>query len=259
MEIQINAEDKSNDHAYFAIVPRIVILNTTPHELALWITVKDILGQYQKCKLNTKQLAAYAGMSTGMVSKARKSLIKKGLLAGRMEKDEGFQAVYNLWIPDIWEENISFSKEHRTIQERVEYRESQGVHTVNDDKRSPHEHSLEGERSPGETKKKEEVNSNSINTIYSTTTTTIQNPKNTNIDENIKQYLDSLGVWANMQQKIIERLGNDLPTIKLYFPSKKDLRLMIWRFSNGIKPDEIINEADPGRYVKGEFADFIEH
>jgi len=145
----VRVKDESNDKRYFTITPRIVrAFSRTPHDLALWETVKEIAGEDGECFLNTNQLAALCGMSAGKVSDSRQYWIDINFLKGEIKKDEGYsQAVWHLTIPDIWQANIEWCEKHPKIADRIAFKLSnKSLHTV---KPSP----PEGKPSPHETKK----------------------------------------------------------------------------------------------------------
>ena len=116
--------DESNDKKYFIMTPQLVLaLCKDPYEFALWNVVKMIAAEKGECYLSTPDLAEMAMMSTGKASQCRKSLIENGLLLGEVRRDPGYpQPVWHLRVPDLWEENIAWRKEHDSIQSRIEFR-----------------------------------------------------------------------------------------------------------------------------------------
>jgi hypothetical protein len=150
MEDQVIVSE-NHDRKYFILTPRIVWgLCETPLECTLWNVRKDIAGESGECFLSTDDLAILAMMSTGAVSKYRKILIDKKLIIGDFRKDPGYpQPVWHLSVPDLWEQNIKFSKENILIKKRIEYKKS--LHLM---KPSPGE----GGVILGETKNKDKKN-----------------------------------------------------------------------------------------------------
>ena len=60
--------DESGDKKYYVQVPQIVIaLSRKPYDLAMWIAVKTIAGEYKDgyCRISGDELADFAGMSGG--------------------------------------------------------------------------------------------------------------------------------------------------------------------------------------------------
>lgn len=150
-------KDESNDRKYFIITPRIVkAFSRNPYDLALWDTVKDIAGENGECFLNTSQLAALSGMSSGKASDSRKYWIELGFLKGEIRKDPGYpQPVWHITVPDLWQKNIEWCEKHPKINDRIAFMES--LHYV---KPSPREEGLsprEEGLSPDETKKNYKV------------------------------------------------------------------------------------------------------
>lgn len=146
---EVRVKDQSNDKRYFTITPRIVkAYARTPHDLALWETVKDIAGEDGECYLNTEQLAILCGASAGQVSNSRKYWLKIGFLKGEIRKDPGYsQAVWHLTVPDIWKQNVEWCEKHPKIEDRLAFRKAhKSLHTVKPSY-------SEGKPSPSETKK----------------------------------------------------------------------------------------------------------
>lgn len=140
--------DESRDREYFLVTPQLVwALCKDPYEFALWSVVKMVAGDVGECILSTEQLATLAMMSAGKASACRKRLIRQGLLQGEIRQDPGYpQPVWHLTIPDLWDENVEWRKNHQSLLGRIEYKSQQkSFHYV---KPSPDE-SLQ-EPSPGE-------------------------------------------------------------------------------------------------------------
>lgn len=121
-----NVEQDFTDRKYFVMVPRIVLaMCEGPHEYILWSVIKDIAGDDRECYLSTEDLATLSMMSTGSVSKYRKSLVEKGLLRGEIRRDPGYpQPVWHLQIPDLWPRNVDWSMKHKKIKERIAHKKS---------------------------------------------------------------------------------------------------------------------------------------
>ncbi len=148
---QHRIEDKSNDRKYYVTLPRLVFYKSASvYDLALYFAIKDIAGEDGECTISTPDLAGLAMMSVGQVSKSRKFLIETGLLEGEVRRDPGYQQpVWHLRIPDIWQENITWCKEHPKIKDRLEYRAGQLSQGESGGEPSPGE-TLTNELSPGE-------------------------------------------------------------------------------------------------------------
>jgi DnaD/phage-associated family protein len=135
----IRVKDESNDRKYFVITPRIVrMLSRTPHDLMFWETVKDIAGDGGECILNTDQLAALCGMSTGKIWDCREYWMGLKFITGAKKKDDGYpQEVWHLSIPDIWKVNLEWCEKYPKIADRIAFKLSdKAFHGV---KPSPHE------------------------------------------------------------------------------------------------------------------------
>lgn len=101
-----------SDHKYFALLPHVVLAYCrSPHDLALWVTIKMITGEDGECILSTEDLGEIAGMSSGKVSDCRAHLLRVGLLIGRLYRDPNYpQPVWHLRIPDLWPRNVAWRR-----------------------------------------------------------------------------------------------------------------------------------------------------
>jgi len=146
--------DDSGDKSYFVLTPRIVwAICEDVYEYTLWSVIKDVAGDNGKCYVSTENLATLAMMSTGKVSECRKSLLEKNLIAGEIRPLPYGQGVWHITIPDVWKENVDFSRKYRSIAERVEYKKLQRRIWGKDSPSEGGEPSPdEGKPSPGETK-----------------------------------------------------------------------------------------------------------
>lgn len=120
--------DDSEDHLYFTIVPRYVwAVARDPYDFMLWSVIKDIAGEKGECYLSTPQLATLAMMSEGKVQDCRAYLIQQGVLTGEVRQDPGYPyPVWHLSIPNVWEKNLLWAKQHITLTSRIEYKHSDG-------------------------------------------------------------------------------------------------------------------------------------
>jgi hypothetical protein len=120
-------KNNSGDKKYFVITPRIVwALSRSPHDLALWLVIKDIAGEGGECEMTTEELAALAMMSTGKAHDSRQYLISVGLLHGELEKNlESANRRWTLVVPDLWESNIKISTKLVRLKDRVKYKKNQ--------------------------------------------------------------------------------------------------------------------------------------
>ena len=144
---QYTAKDESNDRKYFVQTPQIVwAMCDNPYEYMLWNVVKMIAAEGGECYVTTPGLARMCMMGTGTVSRARKALLDKGLLKGRLV-DRGHGKAWHLSIPDLWAENVSWRQEHQSLTGRIALKPARTKEQH--DEPSP----LEGKPSPLERKK----------------------------------------------------------------------------------------------------------
>jgi len=120
-------EDGSQDRAYFVLVPHLVLAACEdPHQLALWTVIKMIAGEDGQCTISTADLAALAMMSTGRCHQAREALLQRGLIEGRLYRDEGYsRPVWHLRIPDLWPANIDWRERHHSLRKRIALKRAQ--------------------------------------------------------------------------------------------------------------------------------------
>jgi len=120
-------QDRSGDKKYFIQIPQIVWgLCQDTYELVLWATIKMIAGEKSECFLSTRQLADAAMMSMGKTSECRRQLLRLGFLEGEKRQDPGYpQPVWHLIIPDLWERNLVWRKQHDSLLERIEIKRKQ--------------------------------------------------------------------------------------------------------------------------------------
>lgn len=119
-------KDRSADASYFIITPQIVWAKCKdPYDLALWTVIKMVSGDEGECWLGTRRLAALAMMSTGQVSRSRQRLLAAGLLLGELRADPDCGQVWHLTIPNLWQENLAWREAHRSLGERLGYKEQQ--------------------------------------------------------------------------------------------------------------------------------------
>jgi len=118
------SEEKS-DKAYFTQTPRLIwALSRDPYDYILWNVVKDVAGEEGECYLSTRTLAKMGMMSVGKVVDCRDYLISAGLLMWEMKTPRGCtQEVMHLKIVDIWQQSIEWSKEHKSISDRLQFKE----------------------------------------------------------------------------------------------------------------------------------------
>lgn len=128
-DAKTKVKNESNDRLYFTVTPRLVwALCEDPDEYTLWCVVKDIAGEDGECILSRDDLAALAMMSGGRVSQCRDSLIGKKLLHGDFRRDPGYpQAVWHLSVPDFWEANTRWARQHPKLADRVNFKKQQAA------------------------------------------------------------------------------------------------------------------------------------
>jgi len=116
---QYTASEGGNDRKYFIMTPQIVWAECdSPYEFMLWSVVKMIAAEDGECYVGTRNLAKLCTMGIGTVSRARKALLDKGLLMGKLV-EHGDNKVWHLSIPDLWSENVQWRKEHQSLTERI--------------------------------------------------------------------------------------------------------------------------------------------
>lgn len=127
MTEETKVKDRSNEHLYFTVTPRLVwALCEDPDEYTFWCVVKDIAGEDGECILAREDLAALAMISAGKASLCRESLIRKKLLDGEFRRDPGYpQAVWHLSIPDFWEANTRWARKYPKIADRIGFKKAQ--------------------------------------------------------------------------------------------------------------------------------------
>ena len=119
-EPQYTATDNSNDRKYFIMTPQLVMDRCDdPYEFILWSAVRMIASEGGECYVGTRNLAALCGIGVGTLARARKGLLEKGLLKGRLAAHHGQQKVWHLSIPDLWPENIAWRTKHSSLRERI--------------------------------------------------------------------------------------------------------------------------------------------
>jgi len=124
MDDENRYKDEGGDRKYYVIVPQIVLaLSRDPYDFTLWVAIKMIAGENGECWIGVRQLAELCGMSAGKVHDCRTFLMSIGLLRGHLEKRNTTRhPVWHLSVPDIWEWNIEWRKEHDKISERIAFK-----------------------------------------------------------------------------------------------------------------------------------------
>jgi hypothetical protein len=191
---QHRIEDKSNDKKYYVMLPRMVFYkSTSPYDLALYFAIKDIAGEEGECMISTPDLARFAMMSSGQVCKSRNFLIDQGVLEGEVRRDPGYQQpVWHLRIPDIWQENIAWCKEHSSLKSRLEYRVNQELSHSESSKTEGENQTLTNELSPGE----KGTTPGEKGTTYSEKGTTPGETKNILLEESKEKPKEHMGACA---------------------------------------------------------------
>lgn len=118
-------KDESDSRKYFVMTPHLVwAMCRGPYDLALWYMIKMIAWENGTCYIGDRNLARLTGMSRAKVVECRKYLLKVGLLDGYLQKRGNTKRpVWHLTIPDIWEENIRWSKNHTKLHEKRRWHE----------------------------------------------------------------------------------------------------------------------------------------
>lgn len=119
--------------SHFAMIPNMVDdMGLSPYAYRLYGHLKRVTGEGGACWQNTQELAKVCGMSTGMISKAKKELMGTTppliVVVLTSHPKEGKFDYHEITILNIWDEN---KRRYGSLYE-------QSVHKVNSE-RSPHE------------------------------------------------------------------------------------------------------------------------
>jgi len=149
-------EHDNTDRRYFTLMPNSVWKKASdPYELTFWTVVKLVAGEDGDVNLSTEELAALAMMSVGMASRCRSSLIRKGLLDGKIVNEQ-----WRLWIPDLWKRNAEESTtDIATLLDKIAWKRVQAAEAKEKKRLSQSEaiampSQSEAMPSPGESKEK---------------------------------------------------------------------------------------------------------
>jgi len=123
--------DKSRDRVYFTILPNVIWQKgLTAIEFALYSAIKRVAGDKGECYMGTRRLAQLAGIGAGSVSRAKKVLATKDLIAVVSKKrTKTGQPVDHIIVLDIWEENMRAFVERSTLEHQrstLEHQRSTG-------------------------------------------------------------------------------------------------------------------------------------
>ena len=111
---RVKIHDESGDRRYFGMIPYIVRARCTDaYQVSLWITVKELCGEFNHpLDWGVRDLAEYAMMSVAKASECRASLAEMGLIVLTPVKDELNRDGYKITIPDLWAENLEWIQNH---------------------------------------------------------------------------------------------------------------------------------------------------
>lgn len=133
----MNNHIETEERKYFTIVPNIVDdIGLDPYAFRLYVHIRRVAGENGACWQSTETLAEICQMSTGRISKAKRTLQDAGLI--RIEtRTDNRKKYHHITVIDIWLKNIT-------------------AYSPSEEARSPDElpsSPSEQHRSPGELKK----------------------------------------------------------------------------------------------------------
>jgi len=100
-------EDKSNDHAYFAMMPNMLDDLLDPYQYRLYGHYKRVCGESGACWQSTETTATACKMSVGKVSEAKQELLRLGLIRiEERKRKNGGRPYHRITLVDIWNRNI---------------------------------------------------------------------------------------------------------------------------------------------------------
>lgn len=102
---------------YYAMIPKMAILDLNPFELALYCNYKQTTGEYGQCTKSNATLAQECHMSVNRMKAARASLVKHGYIRVVVhEDDKGFQSTpATVIVRDVWEVNHQLFAEQKAF------------------------------------------------------------------------------------------------------------------------------------------------
>lgn len=105
--------DNSNDRKYFFIVPNILDdLNLSAHAFRLYCHLKRVAGENGECWQSTNTISKKCNMGMATVSKAKKELLKNGLIEIIKTKSKRGKNSHTISIVDVWAANIKKCSEN---------------------------------------------------------------------------------------------------------------------------------------------------
>ena len=108
-------QDRSNDHAYFSMMPNMLDDMLDPYQYRLYAHIKRVCGERGMCWQSTETMAEQCRMSTGKVSEVKQELCKMGLITiTEKKRHSGGSPYHHINIVDIWQRNMAHSSQPRS-------------------------------------------------------------------------------------------------------------------------------------------------
>lgn len=99
-------KDRSRDRKYFTMIPNMLwTMGLSVYDLWLYATLKKICGEDGECYYSSRQLSNISGVSVGMISRCKESLVRTGLIAIEDRPSPDGPARDEITICDVWKRN----------------------------------------------------------------------------------------------------------------------------------------------------------
>lgn len=117
-----------DERRYYSQIPNLIDeMELTPHAVRLYLRIKRRAADYGACWENTGNLANGCHMSAGMVSKAKKELVKAGLI--KIERVRCKNGRYdNITVNDIWPQNMVYFSRLSQYEHPISQCETKNIH-----------------------------------------------------------------------------------------------------------------------------------
>lgn len=107
----VNIHDAANDKKYFTMIPNMVVDTLTTNELALYILMKRISGEYGTFSMGFRSIKRCLGMGQSVIIKSMTRLEELNYITFQgfqaVETDGGFQKIKGYTLNDIWNQNMA--------------------------------------------------------------------------------------------------------------------------------------------------------
>jgi hypothetical protein len=131
--------DKSNDRAYFSLMPNMLDDLLDPYEYRLYAHFKRVCGESGTCWQSTTTIAEACKMSVGKVSEAKGRLQELGLITiEEKTRPNGGRPYHSITINDVWARNMSHCTRPSSHNERASSLGEQAS-SHDEPKKNPHE------------------------------------------------------------------------------------------------------------------------